>query len=339
MDTKKIVVVIPARSGSKGIIDKNVSDFKGKPLIFWTINQALRLKNIDKIIVSTNSQEYGDIIRSNEPFNKVDIVYRPDEISQDNSLDIECFQDVLNTFSMMNYKPDIFIHLRPTYPTRKIEDINKALKMFLNSNADSLRSVTKNNKSVYKSYFLGEDGYLKRCIDNINIEFNNYPRQLLPNDFLHNGCIDIVKAETVLNGSMSGKKILPYLMEEIKDIDTIEDLENISIEFDKIPKFQTFCFDIDGVICTNNINYENAIEIKSTVDLINKLYENDNKIIILTARGSITNIDWLDLTQKQLTEWGVKYHELRFGKPAADYYIDDKFINLNKLKKEIEKND
>lgn len=336
---EKIVIVIPIRSGSKGIIDKNIIDFKGKPLIFWTIEQALKVENVDKIIISTNSLDYADIIRSNEKFDKVDIVFRANDISKDDSLDIECFNDVLETLSLIPYYPDIFIHLRATYPTRKIEDINKALKMFLNSNADSLRSVTKNKKSVYKSYFMGEDGYLKRCIDNIDIEFNNFPRQLLPNDFIHNGCIDIVKVETIVNGSMSGKKILPYLMEEIKDIDTIDDLENISIEFDKIPKYQTFCFDIDGVICTNNINYENAIEIKSTVDLINKLYENDNKIIILTARGSITNIDWLDLTQEQLKEWGVKYHELRFGKPAADYYIDDKFINLNKLKKEIEKID
>lgn len=335
---KKIVVVIPARSGSKGIIDKNIIDFKGKPLIFWTIEQALKVENVDKIIVSTNSQNYADIIRSNEDFNKVDIIFRPNNISKDNSLDIECFNHALETLSIISYYPDIFIHLRPTYPTRKVEDINKSLEMFLNSNADSLRSVIRNNKSVYKSYFMNEYGYLERCIDN-EIEFNNYPRQLLNPDFLHNGCIDIVKAGTVFDGSMSGKKILPYLMEEIKDIDTIEDLETISNTFDKIPTNKTFCFDIDGVICTNTLDYNNVRVVQSTVELINKLYDNNNKIIIFTARGSLIRIDWVNLTERQLMVWGVKYHELRFEKPAADYYIDDKYININKLKKEIEKLD
>tara|TARA_B100002019_G_C21261611_1_gene597072 strand:- start:2193 stop:2489 length:297 start_codon:yes stop_codon:yes gene_type:complete len=86
-----------------------------------------------------------------------------------------------------------------------------------------------------------------------------------------------------------------------------------------------YCFDIDGTICTNtNGDYENAKPYSKRIEQINTLYENNNKIIFLTARGSTTKIDWEEVTKKQLNSWGVKYHELHLTKPHADFYIDDK---------------
>jgi hypothetical protein len=61
------------------------------------------------------------------------------------------------------------------------------------------------------------------------------------------------------------------------------------------------------------------------------LFDNNNTIILFTARGTKTGIDWSEVTTKQLKTWGVKYHELKFGKPAADYYVDDRLINMNEL--------
>jgi hypothetical protein len=61
------------------------------------------------------------------------------------------------------------------------------------------------------------------------------------------------------------------------------------------------------------------------------LFDNNNTIILFTARGTKTGIDWSEVTAKQLKTWGVKYHELKFGKPAADYYVDDRLINMNEL--------
>ena len=89
-----------------------------------------------------------------------------------------------------------------------------------------------------------------------------------------------------------------------------------------------YCFDIDGTICTNtNGDYEKAKPFIDRIKIVNKLYIEGNKIIMFTARGSTTNLDWTELTEQQLKEWGVKYHELIFGKPEADIFIDDKGIS------------
>ena len=89
-----------------------------------------------------------------------------------------------------------------------------------------------------------------------------------------------------------------------------------------------YCFDIDGTICTNtNGDYESATPIENRINLINDLYEKENEIILFTARGSTTNIDWKEVTEQQLHTWGVKYHKLLFGKPEADILVDDKAIS------------
>jgi len=97
----------------------------------------------------------------------------------------------------------------------------------------------------------------------------------------------------------------------------------------------TYVFDIDGTIChTEGSNYQYSIPIQSRIDHINKLYDDSNIIFFLTARGmgrtdnnQLDAIDQLyNITERQLKEWGVKYHRLFLGKPAADVYIDDKGI-------------
>lgn len=90
-----------------------------------------------------------------------------------------------------------------------------------------------------------------------------------------------------------------------------------------------YCFDLDGTICTNtNGSYEQAEPFYDRIDTINKLYDQGNIIIINTARGYTTGINWTDLTIKQLREWKINYHELYVGnKINADLYIDDKGIN------------
>lgn len=89
-----------------------------------------------------------------------------------------------------------------------------------------------------------------------------------------------------------------------------------------------YIFDIDGTICTQDgTSYENALPKSEVIKKINKLYEDGNTIILRTARGTETGIDWTNVTRSQLCDWGVKYHELQFGKPAADVYVDDKACN------------
>jgi CMP-N,N'-diacetyllegionaminic acid synthase len=92
----------------------------------------------------------------------------------------------------------------------------------------------------------------------------------------------------------------------------------------------TYCIDIDGVVCTlvENCQYEKAQPIQENIDRINALYDAGHKIIFYTARGDITKRNLTGLTMQQLEDWGVKHHRLVFGKPAADYYVDDKMISV-----------
>ena len=88
-----------------------------------------------------------------------------------------------------------------------------------------------------------------------------------------------------------------------------------------------FCIDVDGTLCTEGTEYEKVQPIHKVIDKINHLYE-DNTIILYTARGASSGYDWKPLTEKQLNQWGVKYHNLIMGKPYADYYIDNKAIDI-----------
>ena len=92
-----------------------------------------------------------------------------------------------------------------------------------------------------------------------------------------------------------------------------------------------YCIDVDGTICTKteDSSYEHALPYQSMIDKINKLYDEGHHIKIFTARGGNTGKDWTKLTADQLRKLGVKYHTLIMGKPAADFYIDDKGIHPN----------
>ena len=90
-----------------------------------------------------------------------------------------------------------------------------------------------------------------------------------------------------------------------------------------------YCFDLDGTICTNtNGDYSKSEPFYDRINILNELYNEGNTIIIDTARGSTTGIDWYEITKNQLGIWGVKYNRLRVGiKLNADIFIDDKGIN------------
>lgn len=86
-----------------------------------------------------------------------------------------------------------------------------------------------------------------------------------------------------------------------------------------------YCFDIDGTLCTNTDgDYQLAQPYPDRISHVNALYENGHVVKLFTARGSTTGIDWRDLTERQLSSWGVRYHELILGKPHADVFVDDK---------------
>lgn len=90
----------------------------------------------------------------------------------------------------------------------------------------------------------------------------------------------------------------------------------------------TYIFDLDGTLCTHEKDYSKAKPLQKRIDFVNKLYDDGFGIIIDTARGSITKEDHLELTRKQLKEWGVKYHQVRVGvKFFGTHYVDDKGLS------------
>ena len=229
----KIVCIIPARSGSKGIKHKNIKNFKNRPLLAWSIEQAIQCNYNMRIIVSTDSEEYKNIALkygAEVPF------LRPSEISKDNSTDIEFINHAIHWLKKNeNYQPDIILQLRPTQPLRKIEDIDKCLKIFIDNydKYDSLRSVVEFEKSPFKMYTINSDKtYLQplfKSIKNMNEPYNQC-RQYLPKTYLHNGYIDIIKTSILEGNTISGDRIYPYIMnkDDTIDIDTIEDWEKAS---------------------------------------------------------------------------------------------------------------
>jgi len=227
----KILCIIPARSGSKGLPNKNILNFQGFPMLVWSIKQAQQ-SNYNKdirIILSTDSEEYRQIglkYGAEVPF------LRPKEISGDLSTDYECIKHCLDYLEKEDYIPDFIIQLRPTYPTRNVEILNNCIKTFIeNRNKyDSLRTVIPFEKSPYKMYRV-LDNKLKPLFLNVDsiIEPYNECRQKLPDTYLHNGYIDILNTNIVKNGTISGDNIYPYIMSknEYHDIDTLNDLELI----------------------------------------------------------------------------------------------------------------
>jgi N-acylneuraminate cytidylyltransferase len=221
-----ILCIIPARSGSKGLPHKNVKDYRGKPLLAWSIEQAQLCQYEMKIIVSTDSKEYADIAMkygAEAPF------LRPTEISGDLSTDYECMKHSVEWLGQnQQYYPDIVLQLRPTSPLRKVEDINQAICLFLQNreNYDSLRSVVEFEKSPYKMYNVKENTLvpLFKKVDDIDEPYNQC-RQVLPKCYLHNGYIDIFNTSILEDATISGEKIYPYLMnkEDNLDIDEAKD--------------------------------------------------------------------------------------------------------------------
>ena len=132
---------------------------------------------------------------------------------------------------------------------------------------------------------------------------------------------------------MNGKQIRGYLMEKNYDIDTEDEFEKAQNYLTMLSGGKRFVFDIDGVIARFNkeLTYDQSLPNEPMIRAINRLYEAGNEIILHTARGYVTGIDWKEITEKQLADWGLKYHELHFGKPNADYYVDDKMLPMEQV--------
>ena len=220
MKSYKILAIIPARGGSKGIRRKNLQKLSGKPLIAHTIIAAKKTKSINKIIVSTDDKEIGKISKNNGaevPF------LRPKQISKDTSSTIEVIKHALKFLQEnQSYVPDIIILLQPTSPLRTSQLITKTINTLKKSKATSVITVSKITKHPYAAYWLKND-FLKPFEKN----FTKYSRrQEFPDLFFPTGAVYTFWYDTLKKfNSLHGPKIKPIVVhDEDIDIDNLRDL-------------------------------------------------------------------------------------------------------------------
>lgn len=225
--THRVVALIPARSGSKRVPNKNIKLYNGKPLIYWSINLALQSTLIDEVVVSTDCQKIASLaveFGASVPF------LRPLEISGDLSTDYEFMAHYIDyVIDHTPTSPDIIVHLRPTYPNRDLATLNGCIERFIENydTYDSLRTVCKTDKPPFKMYTVENNVLtpLFQTVAGVQEPYNN-PVQLLPCTYWHNGYVDVLKTATILlKQSVSGNMIYPYVMDSnnLDDIDTDED--------------------------------------------------------------------------------------------------------------------
>ena len=222
-----IYALIPARSGSKRIKNKNILKLNNKNLIQITIEQALKTKEFNKIFVSTDSRKYQKIsidAGAEAPY------LRNKKISKDLSTDLECFKDFLYQLKKRSIPiPDIIVHLRPTYPYRENNLISKCIKKFLmlKGKADSLRTIFKLRENIQKMWLINKKKMIYNPIT-VNSEQHSMPGQKLKKSYIQANCIDILNVKkTIYKNSMTGKKIYGYEINHNFDIDDIDDFNRL----------------------------------------------------------------------------------------------------------------
>jgi N-acylneuraminate cytidylyltransferase len=209
-----IIAIIPARGGSKGIPRKNVQPVAGKPLIAHSIEQALHAKYVDRVIVSTDDREIGDVALHHG----AEVIWRPAALSGDTATSESALLHVLD--ALEGDEPDLVVFLQCTSPLRQPDDIDRAIDKLREESADSLLSVVQSHHWVWRL----EDG----VPDSFNFDYKNRPRrqERVP-EFDENGSIYVFKP-TVLRTYKNrlGGKIALYPMDDWStvDIDTPHDL-------------------------------------------------------------------------------------------------------------------
>ncbi len=153
----KILTIIPARGGSKGIRLKNLAKINGVPLVAFSIEHSLASKLINRTIVSTDNEE---IAKVSEKYGAEIPIFRSKELAGDDVLDFPVFEHMLTYLKKEeNYEPDIIVHLRPTSPYRKPKWIDSAINLLIeNSSADSVRSVSEPSQHPYRIFEIKNKG-------------------------------------------------------------------------------------------------------------------------------------------------------------------------------------
>jgi len=223
MNDKKILAVIPARGGSKGIPNKNIVEIGGNPLIKYTIDTALGSEMLTHCVVSTDSDEISDVAKSCGalvPFK------RPKHLSDDKALSLPVMQHAVEFMEAeQGYQYDLVIMLQPTTPLRQTKDIDNAINLLFDGNADSVISVFEVEGHHPLRIKRVVDGRLINYIDQGHEDMR--PRQELPPVYIRNGAIYATRRNVLIkSNSFVGVDSRAYIMPDDRsvNIDTIDDL-------------------------------------------------------------------------------------------------------------------
>ena len=217
----RVLAIIPARGGSKGVPGKNIRDLGGKPLIAHTIECALQATRVTRTVVSTDDETIAEIARqygADVPF------MRPLDLATDRALAIPVIQHALETTERLDGTTyDAIVMLQPTTPFRTAADLDAALELLEKSGADSVISVVdvEGHHPARMKYLDGD-----RLMDPPFCEaVENQPRQELRPMFLRNGAIYATRRDVVLSGSFKGEDCRGYVMPHDRsvNIDTLGD--------------------------------------------------------------------------------------------------------------------
>ena len=225
----RVLALVPARGGSKGLPRKNVLPLGGHPLIAWSMAAGLQAETVDRVLCSTDDPEIADVARRygvEVPF------MRPAELAQDDTLDWPVFKHALAWLeSEQGWRADVVVQLRPTSPLRFPGQVDTAVRLLLDTpEATGVRTVIPAPANPYKMWLLPEPGierFLRPllAVPGFDEPFN-MPRQKLPQAYWQTGTIDVVRADVIRAGRMSGDRLLPMLVDprQAVDIDAEADL-------------------------------------------------------------------------------------------------------------------
>jgi len=217
----KILGIIPARGGSKGIPGKNIKKLNGKPLIFYTIREAKKSKFLSRIVVSTENEKIANISKHYG----VDVIKRPKKLSEDTTSSEAVIKHVITHMKKKEeFHVDIVVLLQPNSPLRKVNDIDNSVKKFLNSNCSCVVSVCETSHTPYWMYKISKNDKLEKLIKNKKVIKR---RQDAPIVYQTNGAVyvfhakKIMKDESIISGDVRAY-VMPY--ERSIDIDQPFDL-------------------------------------------------------------------------------------------------------------------
>lgn len=215
-----MIAIIPARGGSKGLPGKNIRPLNGKPLIAYAVEAALKAKNIDRVIISTDDE---DIARVAANYGAELPFMRPAELASDTAMAIDNYIYTIGRLEEESgEKIEAFVVLQPTSPLRIAEDIDGAVEMFEQKNADSVISYTQEAHPISWHKYLDNEG---RFIDILDANIKN--RQDNRISYYPNGAVYVFRTSMIRNRKYYTEKSYAYIMPRTRsvDIDFIEDFE------------------------------------------------------------------------------------------------------------------